>query len=65
MKLLKARPEIDKLFEKLRTRGGGVFDLPVFEKFMREKQKVCFIPFLLSLEAMPNHICAVVSSKAR
>ncbi|GLB34525.1 putative phospholipase C [Lyophyllum shimeji] len=39
VKLLKGRPEIDRLYKKLRARGGGVFDFPVFEKFMREKQK--------------------------
>jgi phosphatidylinositol phospholipase C, delta len=45
VKLLKGRPEIDRLFKKLRARntaGGNVFDFGVFEKFMREKQKVSF-----------------------
>jgi len=64
VKLLKARPEIDRLFEKLRSRGGGVFDLPVFEKFMREKQKVPVIHFRPSLEAMPSDICSIVSFEA-
>ncbi|KAF9462862.1 hypothetical protein BDZ94DRAFT_1260487 [Collybia nuda] len=52
VKLLKGRPEIDRLFRKARDRGAGaytsptstgtggkVFDFPVFERFMREKQK--------------------------
>ncbi|KAF5375654.1 hypothetical protein D9615_009376 [Tricholomella constricta] len=39
VKLLKGRPEIDRLYKKLRARGGGVFDFPVFEKLMRDKQK--------------------------
>lgn len=40
MKLLKGRPEIDRLFKKLRAENDGVFDFLVFLKFMREKQKV-------------------------
>jgi len=40
VKLLKGRPEIDRLFKKLRAENDGVFDFLVFLKFMREKQKV-------------------------
>jgi len=40
VKLLKARPEIDRLYKKLRNDNGGIFDFGVFEKFMREKQQV-------------------------
>jgi hypothetical protein len=48
VKLLKGRPEVQRLFVKARDRstgttpsnGGNVFDFPVFERFMREKQKV-------------------------
>ncbi|KAG6890441.1 hypothetical protein C0992_001634 [Termitomyces sp. T32_za158] len=39
VKLLKGRPEIDRLYNKLRARGGSVFDFAVFERFMREKQQ--------------------------
>ncbi|KAG6916583.1 hypothetical protein DXG01_006232 [Tephrocybe rancida] len=39
VKLLKGRPEIDRLYNKLRARGGPVFDFVVFERFMREKQE--------------------------
>ncbi|KAG6831909.1 hypothetical protein H0H87_003407 [Tephrocybe sp. NHM501043] len=39
VKLLKGRPEIDRLYNKLRARGGGFFDFTVFEGFMREKQE--------------------------
>ncbi|KAG6827962.1 hypothetical protein H0H92_009820 [Tricholoma furcatifolium] len=42
VKLLKARPEIDRLYNKLRARGGGVFDFAVFERFMRDKQENLF-----------------------
>ena len=41
VKLLKARPEIDRLHKKLRNANGGIFDFGVFEKFMRDKQQVC------------------------
>ena len=40
VKLLKARPEIDRLYKKLKNGNGGIFDFGVFEKFMREKQQV-------------------------
>ncbi|KAG6840525.1 hypothetical protein C0991_006163 [Blastosporella zonata] len=39
VKLLKGRPEIDRLYNKLRARGGALFDFAVFERFMREKQE--------------------------
>jgi phosphatidylinositol phospholipase C delta len=40
VKLLKARPEINRLYNKLKATNGGVFDFGVFETFMREKQQV-------------------------
>jgi phosphatidylinositol phospholipase C delta len=40
VKLLKARPEVDKLFQKLSHGNGGRFDFSVFEKFIRDEQKV-------------------------
>ena len=44
VKLLKGRPEIDRLYKRLiRLKNGeeGVFDFKTFEYFMREVQKVC------------------------
>lgn len=40
VKYLKGRPEIERLYKKLRSANGGVFDFVAYEKFMREKQKV-------------------------
>ena len=40
VKLLKARPEINRLYNKLKATNGGVFDFGVFETFMSEKQQV-------------------------
>ncbi|KDR75207.1 hypothetical protein GALMADRAFT_157070 [Galerina marginata CBS 339.88] len=39
VKLLKARPEIDRLYKKLKADNNGVFDFGVFEKFMAEEQE--------------------------
>ncbi|KAF6757913.1 phosphoinositide-specific phospholipase C [Ephemerocybe angulata] len=39
VKLLKGRPEVHRLYNKLKARNGGDFDYGVFELFMREKQK--------------------------
>ncbi|KAJ2917966.1 hypothetical protein MD484_g2466, partial [Candolleomyces efflorescens] len=39
VKLLKGRPEIRRIYNKLRDRNGGVFNYAVFEVFMREKQQ--------------------------
>ena len=41
VKLLKSRPELDRLFKRLCAANGGVFDFSVFRQFMREHQKVC------------------------
>ncbi len=44
VKLLKGRPEIDRLYKKLirlKNEEEGVFDFKTFEYFMREVQKVC------------------------
>lgn len=38
VKLLKARPEVDRLYRKLV--GNGILDFVVFERFMRNSQKV-------------------------
>ncbi|KAG5640769.1 hypothetical protein DXG03_007249 [Asterophora parasitica] len=42
VKLLKGRPEIDRLYKKLCA--AGVFDITVFESFMREEQKSSLSP---------------------
>ncbi|KAF5325342.1 hypothetical protein D9619_010084 [Psilocybe cf. subviscida] len=39
VKLLKARPEIDRLYKRLRKENGDTFDIRAFEAFIREKQK--------------------------
>ncbi|PFH48424.1 hypothetical protein AMATHDRAFT_65546 [Amanita thiersii Skay4041] len=39
VKLLKGRPEVDRLYRKIRSKNGNVFDFSTFESFMREKQK--------------------------
>ncbi|KAG5635168.1 hypothetical protein H0H81_012168 [Sphagnurus paluster] len=38
VKMLKSRPEIERLYRTL-ARDGDTFDLAVFERFMRDKQK--------------------------
>ncbi|TRM68742.1 PLC-like phosphodiesterase [Schizophyllum amplum] len=38
VKLLKARPEVERLYKKLAAADGGVFDFTTFAKFMREEQ---------------------------
>ena len=40
MKLLKGRPEINRLYQKLKGGSKGIFDVAVFENFMLEQQKV-------------------------
>lgn len=42
VKMLKARPELDRLYKKLCSSDHGVFDFHVFESFMRNSQKVSF-----------------------
>ena len=41
VRLLKARPDIARLYKELV--GDGQFDFAVFESFMRTSQKVCFV----------------------
>ena len=43
VKLLKGRPEIDRLYKKLKVDSGGFFDSATFEKFMRSEHKVCLV----------------------
>ncbi|KAG7447803.1 PLC-like phosphodiesterase [Guyanagaster necrorhizus] len=38
VKLLKARPELDRLYNQLCKINGGTFDFEAFESFMKEKQ---------------------------
>jgi phosphatidylinositol phospholipase C delta len=40
VKLLKARPEVKRLYKKLCSFGGGSFSFQTFERFMRDHQKV-------------------------
>lgn len=73
VKLLKGRPEIDRLFRKARDRGAGaysattantnekVFDFPVFERFMREKQKVRSVKFSSSRSSLMRILLTVQS----
>jgi len=42
VRLLKRRPEIDKLHHQI-SLNTGKFDFPAFERFMREFQKVVFL----------------------
>lgn len=43
VKALKARPELDRIYKRLCSGNEGKFDFFIFEKFMRETQKVCKI----------------------
>jgi len=40
VRLLKRRPDIERLHGELARAGGGAITFPVFEKFARETQKV-------------------------
>lgn len=40
VKRLKARPEVERLYKKLSSFGGGTFSFETFERFMRDHQKV-------------------------
>lgn len=40
VKLLKARPEVKRLYEKLCSLDKGSFSFQTFERFMRDHQKV-------------------------
>ena len=40
VKRLKARPEVEHLYKKLCSSGGGSFSFETFERFMRDYQKV-------------------------
>jgi phosphatidylinositol phospholipase C delta len=40
VKLLKGRPEINRLYQKLKAGSDGVFDFTIFETFLVERQKV-------------------------
>jgi len=43
VKILRRRPELEGIYEKLSTANGGKFDLSGFIKFMKECQKANFI----------------------
>ena len=40
VKLLKARPEVKRVYEKLCSLDKGIFSFQTFERFMRDHQKV-------------------------
>ena len=43
VKIMKRRPEIERIHDKLCASRNGVFDLGVFYHFMREYQKVRYL----------------------
>lgn len=43
VKALKARPELERIFDELTKDSGGKFTFPLFLKFMRDTQKVCWL----------------------
>jgi len=45
VKLLKGRPEINRLYQRLKSGSQGGFDFGVFEKFMIERQMVRRLSF--------------------
>ncbi|KAI6040500.1 PLC-like phosphodiesterase [Pisolithus marmoratus] len=49
VKLLKARPELDRLYEELSLKDGGKLTCAVFEAFMRECEKACPVSYVLIL----------------
>ncbi|KAF8876845.1 1-phosphatidylinositol-4,5-bisphosphate phosphodiesterase 1 [Infundibulicybe gibba] len=49
VKVLKKRPEIEKLYQKLSSLNGGKFDYSIFEKFMHDSQKSILKPDDLKL----------------
>lgn len=42
IKALKARPELERIFDELTKESGGKLTFPIFLKFMRDTQKVCW-----------------------
>ena len=58
VKSLKARPELDRLFKKI-TGGEPAMTFPMFERFMRDSQKVrpasrlCFFSYGAERRACP------------
>jgi len=53
VKLLKARPDIDRLYKQLCAKNSGQFDFSIFERFMLEGQKV-------GVSALFVEICSAV-----
>ena len=43
IKALKARPELDRIFDELTQDSGGKLTFPHFLKFMQNTQKVCWL----------------------
>jgi phosphatidylinositol phospholipase C, delta len=46
VKMLKARPELDRLYKKICSANNRLFDFPTFEVFMRNSQQVSISPAL-------------------
>jgi len=46
--MLKARPEIDRLYQKICV--NGQFDFPAFERFMHDSQEVSTSEYFLHFE---------------
>jgi len=44
VKMLKARPELDRLYKKICSANNRLFDFPTFEGFMRNSQQVSISP---------------------
>jgi phosphatidylinositol phospholipase C, delta len=47
--MLKARPELDRLYKKWTNENGGSFGYEAFERFMRMVQMVCMLPLFETL----------------
>lgn len=43
VKLLKGRPDVQRLYNKLKARNNEVFDVKAFQDFMRKEQGVRFV----------------------
>ena len=46
VKMLKARPELDRLYKKICSANNRLFDFPTFEVFMCNSQQVSISPAL-------------------
>lgn len=59
MKLLKGRPEVHRLYTKLKSRTkDGKFDVEIFEQFMRDKQGVSCSRSATGPNSLTNDLCS-------